>query len=135
MPVGISAQTYVCGSRFADACININDENGKQLKAYTHDGHMLTNHSHSHLSPSRVKADHYISDLIIADSILRDWQGVRLWYRYPYLNEGTSKSKRDSIRVALSNLGLMNGYVTVDNYDWYINGALLEAVKHKKSVN
>lgn len=114
---------------------SITDKNGEQLKAYTRDGHTLANHSHSHLSPSRVNADEYIRDIVIADSILRDWQHVSRWYRYPYLNEGTPKSKRDSIRVALDELGLMNGYVTVDNYDWYINGALLEAVKHKKNVD
>ncbi len=114
---------------------NINDKNSEQLKAYTREGHVLANHSHSHLSPSRVKIEHYINDITIADSILSTWQGVAPWYRYPYLNEGTSKPKRDSIRSALHTLGLTNGYVTVDNYDWYINGALLEAARTKSEIN
>ena len=114
---------------------NIDSRNSEQLKAYTRQGHVLANHSHSHLSPSRVSITQYVEDIEKADSILRNWEHVKPWYRYPFLNEGLTKPKRDSIRSVLNTLGLTNGYVTIDNYDWYINGALIEAARNKKEIN
>lgn len=114
---------------------NINSRNSEQLIAYTRQGHMLANHSHSHFSPSRVSITQYLKDIEMADSILRHWEHVKPWYRYPFLNEGLNKAKRDSIRSTLRTLGLTNGYVTIDNYDWYINGALTEAARNKKKID
>jgi peptidoglycan-N-acetylglucosamine deacetylase len=114
---------------------NINSRNAEQLRAYTAEGHVLGNHTHSHYSPSRVNINQYLRDIQVADSILQGWENVKPWYRYPYLNEGSTKSKRDSIRTELRSLGLLNGYVTIDNYDWYINGALTEALRKKSEVD
>lgn len=114
---------------------NITDENKNQLTSYTQHGHLLANHSHSHHSPGRVSVDVYIDDIKKADAILKEIPGTVPWYRFPYLNEGATVSKRDSIRTTLKNLGLINGYVTVDNYDWFINGQLIQALREKKSVD
>jgi hypothetical protein len=35
----------------------------------------------------------------------------------------------------LKNLGLSNGYITIDNYDWYLNGLLRKAKQEGKKVN
>jgi hypothetical protein len=56
-------------------------------------------------------------------------------FRYPFLDEGRSVSARDSIRDALAGLQLKNGYVTIDNYDWYLNNLLREAVDAKKKIH
>jgi peptidoglycan/xylan/chitin deacetylase (PgdA/CDA1 family) len=114
---------------------SIDETNTKQLKAYTREGHVLANHSHSHYSPSRVHVDTYIQDIMKADSILRTWSDVQPWYRYPYLNEGLSTPKRDSIRSVLKSLNVANGYVTVDNYDWFINSALIDAARKDYEIN
>src|SRR5690606_37017149 len=114
---------------------SVTETNTPQLHAYVKAGHVLANHSHSHLSPSRITAAHYIRDLKKADSVMKLLPGTVPWYRYPFLNEGPTREKRDSIRNTLSELGLSNGYVTVDNYDWFINGELIKAMRAGKKVD
>ena len=59
----------------------------------------------------------------------------RAWFRYPYLDEGRSVEKRDTIRAALDELNLKNGYVTIDNYDWYLDAKWKEAVDAGRDVD
>ena len=51
------------------------------------------------------------------------------------LDEGKTVAVRDSIRKALQDMGYVNGYVTVDNYDWYMNKLFQDAVKAGKQVH
>ena len=72
----------------------------------------------------------YIRDIQKADSILKATTlPYEPWYRYPFLDEGRTKTSRDSIRLALAALGLVNAYITIDNYDWHIDGAVARAIK------
>jgi peptidoglycan-N-acetylglucosamine deacetylase len=114
---------------------SINSEGHKRLTKYSDAGHLLANHSHSHLWIHEVGTDQYVRDVIKADSILNRYHSYVKWFRYPYLNEGRTIGSRDSIRLALKNLHLTNAYVTVDNYDWYLNNLLQRAVKDSRKVN
>ena len=114
---------------------NIRYETKSRLKMYTDAGHILANHSHRHLWIHQAGTTGYITDLAIADSILSGLPGYAKWYRYPYLDEGRTVGARDSIRAALKDLGLDNGYVTVDNYDWYLNSLLKNAKEQNKKIN
>lgn len=42
---------------------------------------------------------------------------------------------RDKIRDVLKEMGYQNGYVSVDNYDWYMDVLLQNAVKEKKHIH
>ncbi len=126
---------YKVNSAFFVITGSVTESNAPQLQAYVKAGHVLANHSHSHLSPSRISAAHYIRDLMRADSVMKLLPGTVPWYRYPFLNEGPTREKRDSIRNTLNELGLSNGYVTVDNYDWFINGELIKALRSGKKVD
>src|SRR5687768_5968057 len=114
---------------------NIHGESYKRLLDYSAAGHLLANHSHGHLWIHEVGTYSYIRDIMIADSILNHFPSYKKWFRYPYLNEGRTVGSRDSIRHSLKNLNLTNGYVTVDNYDWYLNNLLQQAVKNGQMVN
>lgn len=114
---------------------NVAPENQARLKQYSSAGHILANHSHSHQHIHRSGTSGYIADLQKADSILRNYPTYRPWYRYPYLDEGRTLSARDSVRQALKQSRLSNGYVTVDNYDWYLNHLLAEAQKQGRHIN
>ena len=98
-----------------------------RIQAYTDAGHTLGNHSHSHQWLSRMDTDEYIADLDLAVQKLASYEKVRSYYRFPFLDEGRSAAKRDRLRQALSERGLMNGYVTVDTYDWYLEALTQEA--------
>lgn len=106
-----------------------------RLKKYVAAGHVLANHTHRHRWIHQLGTLNYIRDIERADSILKTMKGYSPWFRYPFLDEGRPNSTRDSIRAGLKNLGLTNGYVTVDNYDWHINGQVRKAILDGKKIN
>lgn len=103
------------------------DDGFSRLRAYTDAGHVLGNHSHAHMWLHRTDADAYIADLDEAVRILAGFDNVEPYFRFPFLDEGRSIAKRDSLRQALASRGLRNGYVTVDTYDWHLDALLQEA--------
>jgi peptidoglycan-N-acetylglucosamine deacetylase len=112
------------------------DSTGLQrLKTYANAGHLLANHSHTHSWIRSIGTANYIRDIQTADSILKATVPYKTWYRYPFLDEGRRIGSRDSIRIALAGMSLMNAYVTVDNYDWHLAGALRKALLANKKVN
>ena len=48
---------------------------------------------------------------------------------------GLHKEIRDQIRKALDDHGYINAYVTVDNFDWYMDDLFQKAVKAKKKID
>jgi peptidoglycan/xylan/chitin deacetylase (PgdA/CDA1 family) len=114
---------------------NITPSNKHRLAAYKTAGHLLGNHSHNHQWIHAMGTAKYIRDLLTADSILALLPGYTRWYRYPFLDEGRTVSSRDSIRAALKDLHLSNGYVTVDNYDWYLNHLVKTAKEKNRGIN
>jgi peptidoglycan-N-acetylglucosamine deacetylase len=106
-----------------------------RLKKYSDAGHLLANHSHSHNWIRIMGTKNYIYDIRRSDSILSTTVPYKRWYRYPFLDEGRTLSSRDSIRSALASLKLFNAYVTIDNYDWYLNGALRQAVARNADID
>ncbi|MEO5599392.1 MAG: polysaccharide deacetylase family protein [Cyclobacteriaceae bacterium] len=114
---------------------NINARNSQRLTRYTKAGHLLANHTHRHKHIHEIGTMAYIRDVAIADSILKLKPGFRNWFRYPFLDEGKSVSVRDSLREGIKNLGLINGYVTIDNYDWYLNNLVKQATQSNKKIN
>jgi peptidoglycan-N-acetylglucosamine deacetylase len=106
-----------------------------RLLEYARHGHLLANHSHAHQWIRAIGASNYIKGIAKADSILRLLPNYSHFYRYPFLDEGKTRPVRDSIRNGLKSLGLANGYVTVDNYDWFINGLIRKAQNDNLEVD
>ncbi|HEX8040455.1 MAG TPA: polysaccharide deacetylase family protein [Chryseosolibacter sp.] len=114
---------------------NINAAKQQRLISYTKAGHLLANHSHTHPAIGQVGVASFIRDVATADSILASYPGYNKWFRYPFLNEGGTELARDSIRAALKRLHLSNGYVTIDNYDWYLNHLLQVAKEAHRKID
>jgi peptidoglycan/xylan/chitin deacetylase (PgdA/CDA1 family) len=114
---------------------NIDSIGSIRLKQYAAAGHLLANHTHTHEWIRNIGTKNYIAGIIRADSILRKMPGFRPWFRYPFLDEGKTIPVRDSIRNALLASGLQHGYVTVDDYDWYLNQLLRNAITSKASID
>ncbi|MDQ8757323.1 polysaccharide deacetylase family protein [Sphingosinicella sp. LHD-64] len=92
------------------------------IAAYVAAGHVIANHSHSHLWATRTPVADYLADLDRADRWLEGRPGYRPWYRFPFLDEGRdTPERRDALRGGLRERGLQSGYVTVDSYDWYLD--------------
>lgn len=96
-----------------------------RIAAYVRAGHVIANHSWSHRWLSRIGAEPYLADLDRASAWLAGRRGYRPWFRYPYLDEGNRQGAapgtRDAVRAGLAERRLINGYVTVDSYDWYLD--------------
>jgi peptidoglycan/xylan/chitin deacetylase (PgdA/CDA1 family) len=107
--------------------IDIEKDGTQRLKNYVAAGHHLANHSHTHPWLRRTESADYIADIDQATSILSGMDGWQPFFRYPYLDEGRPQARRDDVRRALNERGLTNGYVTIDNYDWYMAALVAEA--------
>jgi peptidoglycan/xylan/chitin deacetylase (PgdA/CDA1 family) len=107
----------------------------RRLRAYAEAGHVLANHSHGHQWLSRTPAADYLEDIDRASRTLASFDGTRPWFRFPFLDEGSDAARRDGIRDGLAERGMHNGYVTVDNYDWYLAAKTDEAVRAGKDVD
>jgi peptidoglycan/xylan/chitin deacetylase (PgdA/CDA1 family) len=114
---------------------NIDALSATRIKLYAEAGHVIANHTHSHTSMRKLGIQNYIQDIFKADEILRKQQGFQRWFRYPFLDEGSARVDRDVIRQALAERRYINGYVTVDNYDWYLERLFQAALREKKKID
>ncbi len=109
--------------------LNRHPDGVAQILAYAADGHVLGNHSNTHPALSQTPAADYIADIDAAEAWLSQLEGHRPWFRYPYLDEGRNDAaKRDEVRTALAERGLLNGYVTVEAIDWFYEQAAIDAM-------
>lgn len=84
-------------------------------------GHVIGNHtfSHPHMSETLLKT--YLEDVEQGHTYVSALNGARPLFRYPFLQEGETEAYRMAVKEKLSELGYRNAYVTIDNYDWYMN--------------
>lgn len=119
------------------------DEEGRaRIESYAQAGHLIANHSHSHMWASRTDQEAYLADIDQAEALLAGLNNRRPWYRFPYLDEGgygkdeqAALQKRDALRDALAERNLISGYVTVDTFDWHLDRLWQDAVRNGRSVN
>ncbi|WP_299743195.1 polysaccharide deacetylase family protein [uncultured Tateyamaria sp.] len=104
------------------------DGGSERIAAYQAAGHVLANHTHTHPSLNRTEADAFLADVDLAAEVLSEFGGSIDLFRFPYLREGDTKAKHAAVRDGLAERGLRNAYVTVDNYDWYLQALVDEAV-------
>lgn len=114
---------------------NLNQRTKQYIESFIEAGHYIANHSHNHKSLHRVSVEPYIQDIKQAHHILKDYKNFLPLYRYPFLHEGRTRKSRDQVRLFLKDVGYRNGYVTVDNYDWYMDLLLQKAVKAKRKIS
>ncbi|MEL7489216.1 MAG: polysaccharide deacetylase family protein [Pseudomonadota bacterium] len=111
-------------------------ENGfERIRRYARAGHLIANHTHNHPWLRDTPAAVYISNIDQAEALLEDLPNRRPWFRYPFLDEGRPLDRRLAVYDALQQRGLKNGYVTIDNYDWYMEQQWKRAVRDGRTVN
>ena len=127
-------------SRIRQAAFFVNPGNLQQpwgpggearIDRYVRAGHVIANHSFSHPALTRIGAEAYLANIDQATAWLQGRRGYRPWFRYPFLDEGTrgqpDMTMRDAVRAGLARRGLLNGYVTVDSYDWFLDSIANQA--------
>jgi peptidoglycan/xylan/chitin deacetylase (PgdA/CDA1 family) len=107
------------------------DEKGQfLLKSWNDKGHKIANHSFSHpyFNAQKNNSSLFKNELKKTDSIISTFSNSVKLFRFPYLKEGENKSKVDSIRNILADNKYLNGYVTIDASDWYVNQRLIKRI-------
>jgi peptidoglycan/xylan/chitin deacetylase (PgdA/CDA1 family) len=120
---------FFCNSARMDA------EGAARIKAYADAGHLIANHSHTHADLHKVGVQAFVADLNSADQVLRGVTNFRPWFRFPYLHEGTTVEVRDALKSELKTRGYLSAYVTVDTWDWYMDGMLQDAIAAGKTID
>lgn len=101
--------------------VRMDGEGSRRLRRYAEAGHLIANHTHSHLDLNKVSARAFLIDVVEADRRLSDLPNFTRWFRFPYLHEGQTSHKRDLVRRGLEDLGYLNAYITVNTYDWHLD--------------
>ena len=72
----------------------------KILDLWKYNGHKLGNHTYSHLDLRDTSSSLFINDILLNEPILKEFysQEDLKFFRYPFLLEGETSEKRDSIR-------------------------------------
>jgi Predicted xylanase/chitin deacetylase len=127
----IQAIMFVCGKR-------LNNEKGKLfLQKWNDAGNLIANHTFNHLSynDSTMTCDLYMKEIQRCDSLINNYSNYRKILRFPFLKAGNTVSKRDSMNLFLAQIGYKQGWVTIDNSDWYINDRLISRLKENPQTD
>ena len=109
----------------------LNEKGRFILQSWNDRGHLIGNHSFAHKNYSHPMATfHWFKDDFLKnDSIIRNYSNYVKLYRFPYLKQGETEEKVDSVQQLFSQLNYKIGHVTVDASDWYINGRLVKYIQ------
>jgi len=120
---------FVCGMRVDQP------EGRKLLGAWDDAGHLICNHSYSHLMyMQRTSYDEFAADFLRDEPIVAPYRHRTRLFRYPFLKEGDTAEKRDRFRALLKEHGYRVGHVTIDGSDWYVDQRMDERLKRDQSA-
>jgi peptidoglycan/xylan/chitin deacetylase (PgdA/CDA1 family) len=113
----------------------LNEEGTARIDKYANAGHLIANHTNTHPDFNVTSLSDYKKDFITADDKLSHFKNFIKWFRFPYLREGNDLEKRDGMRKTLNDMGYTHAYVTINNYDWYIEDLFQKAIKNGKKID
>lgn len=99
----------------------------QHLRKYQKAGHIIGNHTCSHLKLSDVGATKFIADSDRAQTMLRPVVSGQKYFRFPYLDEVTEEVERNKVRQWLTQNRYLNAPPSIDSGDTIISNFLLLA--------
>lgn len=92
------------------------------LQEWVKQGQLLGNHTYQHLDLAKSSSSEYIANIAKNETLLSQLMSNRdyHYFRYPYLSEGNTQEKRDTVRRYLFSNGYQIAPVTIDffEYEW-----------------
>ena len=103
--------------------LEVSPEEISVLKLWRSYGYPLGNHTYSHPDLTTHSATFFNGEIDKNEKVLSNMSDGTNWhyFRYPFLHEGDTLEKRNSVRNHLSNLGYKIAQVTIDFGDWAWN--------------
>ncbi len=126
---GVKAAFYVNSAKMD------NDEALSRVVFYARSGHILANHTHSHFNFNNTDLKTYKDDFREAHNRLHRFINYKKWFRFPYLREGNTQEKVNGFRQYLGSYGYKNAYITINNYDWYMETLFQNYAKTTSQVD
>jgi peptidoglycan/xylan/chitin deacetylase (PgdA/CDA1 family) len=127
----LQAVLFVCGR-------NLDNEVGRKvLVSWDNAGHIIANHTYSHFNYNNPKNDFekFRDDILRCDSLINSYKNFQKYFRAPMLKSGNTKEKRDSLNSFLQRMDYKNGYVTIDNSDWFINSRMIKYLEENPGAS
>ncbi|MET2984292.1 polysaccharide deacetylase family protein [Aureibaculum conchae] len=117
---------------------NKTNEKGKfLLKSWNDKGHNIANHTFTHpnYNNEKISFEDFKKEIIKTDKVIKKYDNYIKLFRFPYLKEGNTQAKVDSIRKFLIEQDYKNGYVTIDASDWYVDSRLIKRLKENPKAD
>lgn len=89
------------------------------VQTWSDAGHLIGNHTWSHMNSSNEDADVIKADILKNDAFLSQFSGYEKILRFPFLAEGGTPEKVANYRAFMKANGLANAPVTIDSIDWF----------------
>ncbi len=113
----------------------INVDTQQRLAQYANAGFHLANHSFSHRSANDISTDDYLADTYRAHILIKELPNFLPYHRFPFLHYGKDIKSIHYLRSELKQLGYQDGYITIDNFDWYISALITKAADEKRIIH
>ncbi|MGB0453380.1 MAG: polysaccharide deacetylase family protein [Bacteriovoracaceae bacterium] len=107
----------------------------ERLKKYQRAGHLIGNHTFTHPWAKKVTVKEYIEDFEKAHEHLQKHNLLSKYFRYPFLDRGKTWREIKEVHKHIMSRGYIDGYVTVDNWDWHMDSLLQKALSQKKAID
>jgi len=100
--------------------LDVDPETVRIYDAWTSAGHLVGNHTHSHLLLNDFSSDEFISDINSADELLTPWldRAPQKLFRHPLNFWGNTEEKRSSVTAHIRKLGYTPADVTSYFFEW-----------------
>ena len=99
------------------------------LGKWQSDGHLLANHTYSHLRFSNISSDDFEKEVIKSEKILAPYWGKKTvkYFRFPYLDCGSTIEKISKALDFLYKRSYIIAPVTIDSGDYHFNRIYTDA--------
>ena len=127
----LKAILFATGSR-------LNSKKGQHiLSSWNNARHGIANQTYSHpyFNSKKVTLKEFENDFLRNDSLINTYSNHLNYFRFPYLKEGNTIEKRDGFRKFLIEQNHLNGHVTIDASDWYIDSRMLKKMKQDPTID
>ena len=94
------------------------------LDAWADDGHIIANHTYSHMWSSEHPLETIAEDIARNHRFLVDRPGFQPYFRFPFLDEGKTPEQKQAYYDWLRDAGYTPAPVTIDTFDWNVTDRL-----------
>lgn len=111
-------------------------EHKRILEDWVNAGHVLGNHNYWHSDLNSTDEALFIKGIAANEALLAELQSQdERFFRYPFLKEGSTKEKRDTIRnyLCTKNYAIVPSTINFNDYAW--NRAYLRSLLNRSETN